>query len=139
MFDFGFAEMLMTAVVGLLVLGPKRLPKAARTVGLWVRKARASWFSLRAELERELDSEDIKAGFREARSEVSRLRDELSAPLVPPSAKPLVPSIGVTAEDLDGSQPDAEVSGEDRRSAAASSHANDDADAAQSADAGQSK
>ena len=41
MFDIGFSELLVIAVVALLVLGPERLPKAARFAGLWVRKARA--------------------------------------------------------------------------------------------------
>ena len=83
MFDFGFSEMLLTAVIALLVLGPKRLPRAAQTLGLWVRRARASWFSLRAELERELVDEDTKNGLRQAREEVRKLKRELESPLVP--------------------------------------------------------
>ena len=43
MFDIGFSELLVIAVVALLVLGPERLPTAARFAGLWVRKARAQW------------------------------------------------------------------------------------------------
>ena len=38
MFDIGFSELLVIAVVALLVLGPERLPKAARFAGLWVRR-----------------------------------------------------------------------------------------------------
>jgi len=83
MFDFGFAEMLLTAVVALLVLGPKRLPKAAKTLGLWMRRARAHWFSLRAELEREFVDEELKASLRGARDEAQQLRRELQAPLAP--------------------------------------------------------
>ena len=135
MFDFGFAEMLLTAVIGLLVLGPKRLPKAARTVGLWVRKARASWFSLRAELERELDSEDIKAGLREARSEVSRLREELSAPLIPPPSKPQAASIGATADSPADRPIGEQAEGEADRNPLASSAPEGDA----GADSGASK
>ena len=51
MFDVGFSELLIIAVVALLVLGPERLPKAARFAGLWVRKARAQWYSVKSELE----------------------------------------------------------------------------------------
>ena len=47
MFDVGFAELFLLALIGLLVLGPERLPKAARTLGGLVRKARTSWFALR--------------------------------------------------------------------------------------------
>ena len=46
MFDVGFSELLLIAVVALLVLGPERLPKAARFAGLWVRRARAQWNSV---------------------------------------------------------------------------------------------
>jgi sec-independent protein translocase protein TatB len=60
MFDVGFSELLIIAVVALLVLGPERLPKAARFVGLWIRRARAQWYSVKAELERELASEELK-------------------------------------------------------------------------------
>jgi len=91
MFDFGFSEMLLTAVVGLLVLGPQRLPRAARTLGLWVRRARASWFSLRAELERELNDEDLKRSLDEARNEARLLRKELKAPLMPKRADDSTP------------------------------------------------
>ena len=60
MFDLGFGELLMVALVALVVLGPERLPKAARFAGLWVRRARAQWYSVRSELERELAAEELK-------------------------------------------------------------------------------
>ena len=61
MFDVGFSELLIIAVVALLVLGPERLPHAARFAGLWVRRARNQWESVRAELERELEGERLKS------------------------------------------------------------------------------
>lgn len=68
MFDFGFSELLIIAVVSLVVLGPERLPKATRFVGLWVRRARAQWYSVKDELERDLASEDLKRNMEEART-----------------------------------------------------------------------
>lgn len=65
MFDVGFSELLVIAVVALIVLGPERLPKAARFAGLWVRRARAQWHSVRAELERDIASEDLQRSLRE--------------------------------------------------------------------------
>jgi sec-independent protein translocase protein TatB len=65
MFDVGFSELLVIAVVALLVLGPERLPKAARFAGLWVRRARAQWSSVKAEFERDLADEDLKRSLRE--------------------------------------------------------------------------
>ena len=61
MFDVGFSELLIIAVVALLVLGPERLPRAARMAGAFVRRARAQWESVRAEHERELEAERVKA------------------------------------------------------------------------------
>ena len=60
MFDIGFSELLLIAVVALIVLGPERLPKAARFAGLWVRRARAQWYSVKSELERELAADELK-------------------------------------------------------------------------------
>lgn len=60
MFDIGFSELLVIAVVALVVLGPERLPKAARFAGLWVRKARAQWYSVKSEFEREMAADEMR-------------------------------------------------------------------------------
>ena len=60
MFGISGFELGLVALVALLVLGPERLPKAARFAGLWVRRARAQWFSVKAELERELAADELK-------------------------------------------------------------------------------
>ena len=65
MFDVGMGEIGLIAIVALLVLGPERLPRAARTAGALVRKARSSWLSVRAEIERELAAEDLKRQMKE--------------------------------------------------------------------------
>src|SRR6478672_11175088 len=67
MFDFSFGELLVVALVALIVLGPERLPKAARFTGLWVRKARAHWYSVKAELESELASEELRRSLHDGR------------------------------------------------------------------------
>ena len=54
MFDVSFVELMVIGLVALIVLGPERLPGAARTVGAMVRKARNSWNSVKSEIEREL-------------------------------------------------------------------------------------
>jgi sec-independent protein translocase protein TatB len=66
MFDVGFSELLVIAVVALLVLGPERLPRAARFAGLWVRRARAQWHTVRNELEQELAADDLRRSLEEA-------------------------------------------------------------------------
>ncbi|TYT26230.1 twin-arginine translocase subunit TatB [Luteimonas viscosa] len=77
MFDIGFTELLLIAVVALVVLGPERLPKAARFTGLWVRRARAQWFSVKSELERELAAEELKRSLHDAKQAAARLQDTM--------------------------------------------------------------
>lgn len=79
MFDIGFSELFVIAVVALVVLGPKRLPNAARFAGLWVRRARAQWHSVKSDLERELADEELRRSLRQAREEVVRAEDALLA------------------------------------------------------------
>ena len=67
MFEVGFSEIALIAVVALLVLGPERLPGVARTVGALVRKARNSWQSVRTEIERELAAEEMKRNLDEVK------------------------------------------------------------------------
>ena len=77
MFDLGFMEMVVIGVVALVVLGPERLPKAARFVGLWARRARNQWNSVRGELERELAAEDLKKSLDAGRSAMHDLERDL--------------------------------------------------------------
>jgi sec-independent protein translocase protein TatB len=81
MFDFGFSELLFTAVVALLVLGPDRLPRAAKVAGLWVRRARASWHSMKSQVERELADDELRRSLRDTRQQFDQMRDELRQPL----------------------------------------------------------
>ena len=77
MFDFSLGEMLVVALVALVVLGPERLPKAARFAGLWVRRARAQWHSVRTELEQELASEELKRSLQAGRQALADTRSQL--------------------------------------------------------------
>ncbi len=77
MFDVGFSELLVIAVIALLVLGPERLPKAARFAGLWVRRARAQWNSVKSEFERDLADDDLKRSLRETRESLRDAQDSL--------------------------------------------------------------
>ena len=65
MFDVGFSEIVLIMVIALIVVGPERLPKLARTIGRWVGKARTIVSSVRSEVERELRVEELKKSIRE--------------------------------------------------------------------------
>ncbi|MFJ4347016.1 Sec-independent protein translocase protein TatB [Pseudomonas sp. NPDC089401] len=55
MFEIGFSELLLVGVVALLVLGPERLPVAARTLGRVLGQARRAMQGLRAQMEQQID------------------------------------------------------------------------------------
>ncbi len=60
MFDIGFWELAVIGVVALIILGPERLPGAARTAGLWIGKARRMFADVKADIDKELrDSVEI--------------------------------------------------------------------------------
>ena len=65
MFDVGFWELCLIAVVALLILGPERLPVAARTAGLWLAKARQMATKVKSEIDRELQLDEVRKQLKE--------------------------------------------------------------------------
>lgn len=70
MFDVGFIELLLCAVIALLVLGPERLPVAARATGRWIGKARRMARTFTSELDRQLKAEELREKIRKEGSEL---------------------------------------------------------------------
>ena len=70
MFDVGFSELVLLALVALIVLGPERLPRVARTLGGLTRKARSSWLNLKRSIEAEIRADEIKAPLKKFQDEV---------------------------------------------------------------------
>lgn len=60
MFGISFSELLLVGLVALLVLGPERLPGAARTAGLWIGRLKRSFNSIKQEVEREIGADEIR-------------------------------------------------------------------------------
>tara|TARA_R110000796_G_C14546946_1_gene433478 strand:+ start:1978 stop:2358 length:381 start_codon:yes stop_codon:yes gene_type:complete len=60
MFDIGFLEMLVVAVLALLVLGPERLPGAIRTVSLTIGRIKRGFSDVRNQVEREIGADEIR-------------------------------------------------------------------------------
>lgn len=64
MFDVGFAELLLIALVGLIVIGPNRLPETIRTLALWLGRARRTYSQFRKDLEQEIGADEIRQELR---------------------------------------------------------------------------
>lgn len=61
MFDIGFWELVLIGVVALLVIGPERLPAVARTVGIWVGRARRFVSTVQEDISQEINkTEELK-------------------------------------------------------------------------------
>lgn len=60
MFDVGFFELLVIGVVALIVIGPERLPKVARTAGMWIGRGRRFVGTVKQDIEREIKADELK-------------------------------------------------------------------------------
>ena len=120
MFGISFSELLLVGLVALLVLGPERLPGAARTAGLWIGRLKRSFNTIKQEVEREIGADEIR---RQLHNEhilsMEREAQKLLAPLTgqnppqetPPSAgenpAPSVPAPPPTSPPADAAAPPA--------------------------------
>ncbi|MEM6709716.1 MAG: Sec-independent protein translocase protein TatB [Pseudomonadota bacterium] len=91
MFDIGFPELMLVAVVMLLVLGPERLPEALRTAGLWLGRLQRSFNSVKTEIEREIGMDEIRRQLHNEgiMAEMKKLEQDLKS-----SADPRYPGTG---------------------------------------------
>ena len=81
MIEFSLGKLVLLALIALIVLGPEKLPGAARTAGALMRRVRRGWDDVRAEVERELQIEEIKRAAREAAAKAEAAQGELDATL----------------------------------------------------------
>ena len=65
MFDIGFLELVIIAVVGLVVIGPERLPAVARNVGTWVGRTRRFITQVKSDIDREMKQEELRKALEE--------------------------------------------------------------------------
>jgi len=93
MFGISFSELLLVGLVALLVLGPERLPGAARTAGLWIGRLKRSFNAIKQEVEREIGADEIR---RQLHNEhILSLEQEARKILSPVKepAKPVEPAV----------------------------------------------
>lgn len=76
MFDVGFSELALIGVIALIILGPDRLPKAARTAGLWVGRARRMLSDVKADIDREVRRSELEE-IKDIGSEIKKAGEEI--------------------------------------------------------------
>ncbi len=78
MFDVGFSEIVLILVVALVVIGPEKLPKVARTLGLLAGRMQRYAASVKADVERELRNEEVLRLEREAQNTIASLKSSIT-------------------------------------------------------------
>lgn len=77
MFDVGFWEILLILILALVIIGPERLPSAARTAGLWVGKARRYIEGVKSDVESEFDISEFKRIVHNQEIQLNELKSQL--------------------------------------------------------------
>ncbi len=79
MFDVGFSELLLLSIIALVVLGPEKLPKVARTLGGLTRKARSSWLNLKRSIEAEIRAEELQQPLKKFHDEIKSAVNDVNS------------------------------------------------------------
>lgn len=93
MFDFSFGELALIGAVALVVLGPERLPRVARTAGEWIGKAQRYVSQVKSDINREMElaelkklqeearkaAQSVQSGFNELQNEMNRAASGLTS------------------------------------------------------------
>lgn len=103
MFDIGFMELMVVGVLGLLVLGPERLPKAARTLGLIIGRVRRTVSGFQEDLERQARTEELKAKLKDPAA--TFLNDDILNPASLRDQHRPTNENSADKSSIDGSQP----------------------------------
>jgi len=76
MFDIGFWEICIIGVIALIVFGPEKLPGAARTAGLWIGRIRRMVTTVRQEVDRELQLQEMREAIQQSDQNVHQFLEE---------------------------------------------------------------
>ncbi len=88
MFDVGFWEIFLIMILALVVIGPERLPGAARTLGLWIGKGRRYVEGVKSEVEQQFDISEFKRVIHNQEIQLNELQQKVNQ------------SVNVSADDL---------------------------------------
>jgi sec-independent protein translocase protein TatB len=93
MFDIGFAELVIIAVVGLLVIGPERLPDTIRTASLWLNRIKRGFNDIKQEVKQELHNDSVMQDLRKTGEQLKKqtqsIGDEINSATDALSRSPL--------------------------------------------------
>ena len=116
MFDVGFWELAIIAVIALLVIGPERLPKAARTAGLWVGRARRMVTDVKSDIDREIREGDL-AELKKAGEELKKTQSAVESAGAEIIEDSELGELKKTGEELKAAKSEFETVGEELKTA----------------------
>ena len=120
MFDVGFSEVVIIAIIALVILGPERLPKVARTIGFWVGKARRMVADVKSDIDREMRESEL-ADLRKLGDEISDVKNEFQSAAGKVADDSGVESVGESiknsADDIQSSVSDVTATDDSTKSA----------------------
>lgn len=96
MFDIGLWELILIGIIGLVVLGPERLPTAVRTVSGWIRTVRRLAQNVKNELEQELEIEKLHSDLKKA----EKISQDLNNKDIPDELKESIATLQQAAHDV---------------------------------------
>ena len=105
MFDVGFSELILIAVVALVVIGPERLPKVARTAGALIGRMQRYVANVKSEVEREMQFEDLK----KLQQEIQSRSQEVQNSILAPSPASSLDNVSTAQSELTQSEPHLEA------------------------------
>ena len=105
MFDVGFSELLVIAVVALLVLGPERLPRLARMAGLLLGRLQRYVQGIKVDLHREMQLEEL----RQLQAQLAESKNDAERSVQQLIQEPVFPSLMPDSIDLNGTVRDSAV------------------------------
>lgn len=79
MFDVGFSELILLGIVALVVLGPEKLPHAARMAGAWLGKIKRTVIDIQAEIEKEVSAAELKQRMNDEIEKLKSLSEPIEA------------------------------------------------------------
>jgi sec-independent protein translocase protein TatB len=82
MFDIGFSELVVIGVVALIVIGPERLPRVARTIGILAGRLQRYVSDVKADISREVELDELRKMRDSVQQAASDIKDTVSAELV---------------------------------------------------------